>query len=259
MSTTPVPPASGSPAPAPQGSGVKIILWIVGIIVGLILLSLGSCAVIGFYAVHKVKQAGFDSDLAKKNPAYAAAKMAVSMSPDAEIVSSDDKSGTITVRDKKTGKTTTMKFDPEKKTMVVTDEKGETTSLTTSGEGANATMEMKSSEGTVKIGSGAEKAPDWVPAYPGASPQSTFSTSKAGEQTGAYTFTTKDAVEKVMAFYQDQLKSGGFTVSNMTSNSEGKSGGMVTGEDKTKNRTVMVTLGTEDAGTQVNVTYSIKQ
>jgi hypothetical protein len=45
--------------------------------VGLILLSFGSCAVIGFYAMHKMKQAGFDSELMKKNPGYAGAKMAV--------------------------------------------------------------------------------------------------------------------------------------------------------------------------------------
>ena len=110
MSTTPPnPPTPGGTAPAPlpapqKSSGVTILLWVVGIIVGLTLLSFGSCAVIGFYAMHKVKQAGFDSELMKKNPGYAAAKMAVTMNPDTEIVSSNDSAGTIVVRDKKTGK-----------------------------------------------------------------------------------------------------------------------------------------------------------
>ncbi len=161
-------PPSGAPASAPQKtSGAKLLIWILGIIVGLLLLAFGSCAVIGFYAVHKVKQAGFDSDLMKKNPGLATAKMAVSMNPDVEVVSSDDNAGTISVRDKKTGKVTTMKFDSQKKAMVITDENGKTTSMTTSGEGANATMEMKSSEGTMKIGANADKAPDWVPAISG--------------------------------------------------------------------------------------------
>jgi hypothetical protein len=263
MSTVPPnAPVSGGvpPAPVPQkSSGSKLLFWILGIVLGLMLIGFGSCAVIGFYAVHKVKQAGFDSDLMKKNPAFATAKMAVSMSPDAEIVSSDDNSGTIVVRDKKTGKTTTMKFDPQKKSMVIIDENGKSVSMTTTGEGANSGMEMKSSEGTVKIGANADKAPDWVPSYPGSSPQSSYSATNAGEQSGTFAFTTPDSAEKVIAFYGDSLKSHGFTVSNMTTNSDGKAGGMVTGEDKANKRTVMATIGTENEGTQVSVTFTSKQ
>jgi len=252
-----VPPSA---AAAPQkSSGAKVLFWILGIVLGLILIGFGSCAVIGFYAMHKIRQAGFDSELAKKNPALAGAKMAVAMNPDIEIVSSDDNAGTITVRDKKTGKTTTMKFDPQKKSMVITDEKGQTMSMTATGEGANAGLEMKSSEGTVKIGASSEKAPDWVPLYPGSSPQNTFSANSNGEQTGSYTFTTSDAAEKVIAFYGDALKSGGFTVSNMTTNSAGKTGGMVSGEDKVSKRSVVVSIGTENDGTHVSVTFSVKQ
>jgi hypothetical protein len=227
--------------------------------VGLILISFASCAVLGFYAMHKVKQAGFDSDLMKKNPGLATAKMAVTMNPDTEIVSSDDNAGTIVVRDKKSGKVVTMKFDPQKKAMVITDENGKTTSMTMAGEGANASMEMKTAEGTMKIGSGADKAPEWVPVYPGSSPQSTFSASTGAEQSGTYAFVTKDAADKVISFYGDALKSAGFAVSNMTSSSDGKVGGMVSGEDKANKRTVVVSLGTEDDGTHVNVTFSIKQ
>jgi hypothetical protein len=261
MSTTPsspLPPGGAPPVPQ-KSSGSKVLLWIVGIVVGLLLICFASCAVLGFYTMHKIKQAGVDSDLMKKNPALATAKMAVTMSPDTELVSSDDKAGTIVVRDKKTGKVVTMKFDPDKKAMVITDENGKTTSMTTTGEGANASMEMKTSEGTMKIGAGADKAPSWVPEYSGSSPQSTFSSSNGTEQTGTYTFVTKDAADKVISFYGDSLKSSGFTVSNMTSNSDGKVGGMVSGEDKANKRAVVVSLGTEDDGTHVNVTFSVKQ
>lgn len=163
------------------------------------------------------------------------------------------------VRDKKTGKVITMEFDPQEKAMVITDENGKTTSFATSGEGAKAGMEMKSFQGTMKMGSSADKAPDWVPLYPGSSPQSTFSTSTAQEQTGSYAFVTTDPAEKVVSFYGDSLKSAGFADSNMISNSGGKTGGMVSGEDKANKRTVVVSLGTENDGTHVNVTFSIKQ
>ncbi len=261
MSSTPSSPQTpGGAPPVPQkSSGVKILLWVVGIVVGLMLIAFASCAVLGFYAMHRVKQAGFDSDLMKKNPGLATAKMTVTMNPDTEIVSSDDNAGTIVVRDKKTGKVVTMKFDPQKKAMVITDENGKTTSLAATGEGANASMEMKTAEGTMKIGAGADKAPDWVPVYPGSSPQSTFSTSSGTEQAGSYAFVTKDPADKVISFYSDSLKSAGFAVSNMTSNSEGKVGGMVSGEDKGNKRGVVVSLGTENDGTHVNVTFNVKQ
>lgn len=259
MSTSATPTPGVPAAPTPQkGSGSKVLFWILGIVLGLIVLSLGTCAVVGYFAVHKMKQAGLDSDLMKKNPGYAGAKMMVTMNPKLEIVSSDDDAGTIVVREKDTGKVVTMKFDPQKKQMVITDEKGETTTMTTA-EGSNGSFEVKNSQGTVKVGAGSEKAPDWVPSYPGASPQNTFSASNANEQSGSFTYATSDAAEKVIAFYGDSLKSGGFAVSNMTSNSEGKTGGMVSGEDKAKKRTVVVTLSTEDDGTHVNVAYSIKQ
>jgi hypothetical protein len=45
----------------------------------------------------------------------------------------------------------------------------------------------------------------------------------------------------------------------MTGTSDGKTGGMVTGEDKTNQRTVMATVGTENNHTQVSVTFSAKQ
>ncbi|MGD0509501.1 MAG: hypothetical protein ABSA27_17010 [Terriglobales bacterium] len=261
MSSTPSSPQTpGGAAPAaPKSSGAKILLWVVGIVVGLILICFASCAVIGFYAMHRMKQAGFNSDLMKTNPGLAGAKMAVTMNPDTEIISSDDKAGTIVVRDKKTGKVVTMKFDQQKKTMVITDENGKTTSFTSTGEGATSSMEMKSPEGTMKIGNGSDKAPDWVPVYPGSAPQSTFSASSGAEQTGSYTFVTKDPADKVISFYGDSLKSAGFTVANMTTNSDGKVGGMVSGEDKANKRAVVVTLGTDNDGTHVNLTFTVKQ
>jgi hypothetical protein len=265
MSTTPPnPPTPGgtapAPVPAPQtSSGVKVLLWVLGIILGLILLALGSCAAVLFYARHKITQAGFSSELMKKNPGYAAAKMAVTMNPDAEIISSDDSAGTIVVRNKKTGKVVTMKFDPQKKAMAITDENGNTSTMTTSGEGSNANLEIKGPDGTVKIGNTSDKTPDWVPSYPGSSPKSTFSSTNGGEQTGSYAFITADGADKVMSFYGDTLKASGFTVSNMSGSSNGKVGGMVSGEDKATKRTVVVSFGTEADGTHVNVTFAVKQ
>jgi len=52
--------------------------------------------------------------------------MTVAANPDLETVSNDDSTGTIVVRDKKSGKISTMRVDSEKRTMTVTDDQGKT-------------------------------------------------------------------------------------------------------------------------------------
>ena len=109
---------------------------------GIVVLMLGvtaMCGLAGYFIMHKAKQAGLDSGLLSKNPGYAAAKMAATMNPELETVSTDDSSGTITVREKKTGKTTTLKFDAEKKTMVVTDENGKEATVKVNTDGDKGT------------------------------------------------------------------------------------------------------------------------
>ena len=243
------------PVPVQQKSSAgKIILWVVGIIGGFILICvIGFVITVGF-VVHKVKQTG---DLAQKNPGLAAAKVMATMNPNVELVSSDDNAGTIVVRDKRTGKTTTMKFDPASKTMVVTDDNGKTATI---GLDSNAgTVKVESSDGTVKLGSGADKAPSWVPQYPGSSPQNTYSASQQGKQSGIYTFTIADSAQKVLDYYASQLNSGGMQVTRVNTSSSGKNAGMVTGQDKDSAHTVVVTASEESDGTHVSVTYEEKK
>jgi hypothetical protein len=279
-SSTPQPPAGGSPpAPPAKGGAGKVILWILGIFAAFVVLIIVLVVAGGLFVMHKAKQAGLDPDLMKKNPVLAVAKLTVAGNPDLEMVSSDDSSGTIVVHDKKTGKNSTMRVDPDKRIMVVTDDQGKTVTMkldpsnnrlvVTDDQGKTATisadtqsgsLEVKSSDGgNVKFGGAADKAPDWVPAYPGSNPQNTFSANNAGELGGTYSFLTNDAADKVMSYYGDALKSGGFTVSTTTTNANGKVGGFVAGQNDTAKRSVTVTVGPENDGTRVAVIYSEKK
>jgi hypothetical protein len=303
MSTTPSvspqPPAGGPPAAPPAKSGIgKVILWIVGIFAGLFVLVIIAVAAIGFFVVHKAKQAGLDPDLMRKNPVLAMAKLSVAGNPDTEMVSSDDSSGTIVVRDKKTGKVSTMKVDPDSKTMTVTDENGKTVTMkldpsnnrlvvtddtgktasmqvdpsknslvVTDAQGKTATItadaqagnvEIKGPDGTLKMGANADKVPSWVPMYPGIKPQNNFSARANGQQTGNYSFVTKDAVDKVLGYYDSSLKSAGFKTSTTTNNTNGKISGGVNGTADNDKRTVLVVAGDSADGTMVNVTFNSK-
>src|ERR1041385_8293333 len=73
-SLSPQMPGGMPPAP-PKSSGVKVILWIVGVFVALIIFVIVAMAGLGFFFLHKAKQAGLDPELIRKNPGLAAAKM----------------------------------------------------------------------------------------------------------------------------------------------------------------------------------------
>lgn len=257
MSTTPStgPQTPAGMPPAAPAKKSNVLLWVLGGCGTLILLCIIAFAALGFWGMHKMKEAGLDPELAKKNPGLATARLAVAMNKDLEMVSSDDNAGTIVVRDKKTGKTSTMKFDPATKSMKIVDENGKEGTITI----GDGNVEMKGPDGTVKMGVSADKPPDWVPAYPGSSPKNVFSVSNGGEQSGTHAFVTPDAADKVLSFYADQLKSGGFKVSTTSNTTDGKISGVVTAADKEDKRTVMVTAGPADDGTNVSVTFSIKK
>jgi len=239
-------------APLPPGKKSNILLWILGGFVVLMLGVTAMCGLGGYFLMRKAKQSGFDSALLSKNPGYATAKMMVTMNPELDTVSSDDSNGTITVREKKTGKTMTLKFDPDKKTMVVADENGKEATVKLNTDGDKGAIEVQSSDGTVKFGAtGNNQIPAWIPTYPGSSPQGTFSSQTKDGGQSTFAFKTKDAPSAVMSYYQDQLKSGGFTIT-MTTNTP--QGGLVMAQDGGKTRSVMLTVSTSGEGTDVSVT-----
>jgi len=246
MSTVP-------PVIPPQNPGApkktNPLVWILGGIAVLICFATLTCGIVGYIGYRAVKSAGFDPELMQRNPGLALTKMAAALHPDYEIVSTNDRTGKITMREKSTGKVMTFKFDPDKKTLVVIDDEGKEAKFSVAGDGANGTVTVESADGTVKYGTNTVKAPSWVPIYPGASTQGTYSAEAKDGAQNTFAFKTKDAPAKVIAFYQDQLKAGGFTVTQVTSDQ----GGMVTGETADKMKTITVTVGSSSDGTEGSV------
>lgn len=243
---------STMPPPMPQGAPAKKtspLVWILGGVAVLLFGGMLTCGVVGFLAVRAVKHAGFDPELMQRNPGLAMAKMAAAMHPDLETVSTNEREGTITMREKSTGKLTTFRFDPDKKTMVVVDDQGKQVTIGVTGDGRDGAVTVQSADGNLRIGAGG-KLLAWVPVYPGASPEGNYSAqTKEGEQ-NSFSFKHKDAPSKILAWYQDQLKSAGFTVTQVVTSDQG---GMVNGSTEDKSRTVVVTVGTSGDGTQTNV------
>src|SRR5580658_7315478 len=135
--SSPTPP---NPQP-PVAKKTSIWVWILGGIAIFFFAITLTCGVIGYMGMRMIKNAGFDSELMKSNPGLAMAKMATAMNKDYEVVSSDDRTGTIVVREKSTGKTVKMRFDPDTKSMVqitTTDADGKQATATLGSNGVTA-------------------------------------------------------------------------------------------------------------------------
>lgn len=229
----------GGSLPAPRKTSP--IVWILVVVLGLFVL--GGLAVGGFtlFVVHKVRQAGISPDLFQRNPAAATARALALANPDLEILGQNDGSGTVTVRDRKTGKTVTWNLDQAKQGRI---------SITAEDEnGKNATVE---------IGGGAARSlPTWVPSYPGAEAQGHFAVTGNGSDGdgGAFSFSTTDAAADVLSFYQDKIKAQGMKVQV---NAVTAGTGVITATDEDGGRSLTITVGRDSGKTTVNVAYGAK-
>jgi hypothetical protein len=119
---------------------------------------------------------------------------------------------------------------------------------------------MKSGSESLTMGANQPVAlPAWMPGYPNSKPAGIFSMNGKEGSSASFQFQTQDAPKDVIAFYQRELKQTGFRITGtMTGDSDGSSGGLVSGDDAANKRTVLVTVGSKNAGTTVSVTYSQK-
>src|SRR5713226_3315946 len=247
------PPQQSFPPPPQKKSNV--LVWVVAgcatfVVIGIIAIFLG-----GYFVWNKAKEAGLDPDLMQKRPALAVAKMMVAANPDVELVSVDDEKGLITVKDKKTGKTVTVNLEEAQKGKITFKggDNDEEVSIEAKGEGDTGTLEVKSKEATAKFGTGsAVTLPSWFPAYPGAAIKGTFSAESKEGEGGSFVFSTADSIEKVMKFYEDNLKQAGLKITTNTVQQNGKiTTGSVTGEDEGKKHSAMITAVSEQGETNV--------
>ncbi len=209
------------------------LVWILVAVVGLFVLGFIAVVGTGYFIARKIS----------RNPAAVAARLAAMANKNVDVVSEDDGAGTITLRDRQTGKTVTMTFDQAK---------GGKFSLSAEGDdGKTATMEFGASSGSL---------PSWVPSYPGSSPQFNITargdTNDGSGEGGNFTFTTNDTSSRVLSFYQDKAKDMGMKV-NLTSTAG--DAGMVVATDEDSHRSLTAIVGSDSGKTTVNVTYGAKR
>ena len=101
------------------------------------------------------------------------------------------------------------------------------------------------------------KMPNWLPAYPGSTPEGSVSMQNATGTSGSFHFTTKDSVEQVMSYYEDALKKTGLKINTNTVQQNGKTSlGTLTGEEAGNKRKAYVTASPTTDGTNVGLTFT---
>jgi hypothetical protein len=228
--------APGPPPGPPQKSNtLKYLLF--GCL-GIILIGGLITVAITMFVVKKAKDVGFDSGLMEKNPAVAIAKMAAAANPDVDVVSTDEDKQTITLREKSTGKTVTLNFEDIKKgNFSFSDDKGET-----------------------RISAGNTwRPPSWVPVYPGAKTESGANTESPEQDAGGGGLSTSDAVDKVVAFYEAELKKQGLEVNKHSISSGADAIVTVVAQDEARGHNVNVVVTPDGGGAKIQLSFSRKK
>jgi hypothetical protein len=230
-------------AGAPPRRGTSPWVWVLVILLGIVVVGGLATFAGGLFLVHKAREAGVDAELFRENPGLAIGKLIAAANPDAEVVRTDDGAGTVTLRDRRTGKEMTITFDQARKgnfRFEADGDDGGKIRLEAGGDGVNVLAN--------------------VPRYPGAKVQASFEVdgNDKGDGGGAYEygFLTQDAPAKVIAFYHQKLEEMGMKLALQNSTPDG---GMLVAEDDANRRTLRVIVGRDSGGTTINVTARVKK
>jgi hypothetical protein len=234
--------ATSAASAAPSRPKTSLLTWILVGILGVALLAGIAVFAGGLWVANKVKQAGVDPDLFRENPGLAISKLVAAADPDEEVISTDSAAGTVTLRDRRSGKEVTLSIDQVKK--------------------GHLRLEADDDQGhraLVQIGGGdADKVPAEVPVYPGAKVQSTFQVDGNEKVQGAYEyeFTTPDAPAKILDYYHRTLEKAGMKLALQTHTPDG---GMLVAEDDANRRTLRVIVTRDANGATINLTARLKR
>ena len=237
--------------PPKKGGALK---WVLIGCAGFLLI--GAITVGGFiwYGYNQARRAGLDTDLMRRNPMLAVAKVAVMNNPDVEFVSLDEAKNTITVRERKTGKVITINAEQIEDGEISIDEDGEE-KVKIKGDSENGALDIQTPEGNVKVGSGsATNIPAWLPLYPDADIEGNYSTESKESSSVGFSFKTEDSIDEVVSFYESKLKEMGMNITKTNSQQDGQTSASVSGHDKDSKRFITVAVSVVEGTTQAFVT-----
>ena len=253
-------PASGQPvgepaaAQQPPAKKSKVLVYVLAGCGGLIVITLVGVLAFVLFIRQKVGDVS-------GNPALAAARVVAALNPNVEVVSTDERAGKITLRDKQTGKTVTFDAsDVQKGHISFEGDSGERVEIQGQGEGGSGSVTVKGPDGSMQFGEGSlAKVPDWVPKYPGAQAVGTFTMQGGTGDAGTFQLKCGGSVDQVASFFEREMKGAGMAVQKNSMQSDGGGTTIVIGQDEASGRTVSATVSSSSEGTVAQITYQTKK
>ena len=246
--------------PAPKkgmSTGIKVLL---GCLLAALLLGLGTCAACYWGAKKLGKGIQDYAEKIENDPdaaVYDAFLWTLKANPEVDVVASDETAKTITIREKKTGKETTLTIEDIREGRISFEQDGKVTTMDFEAQGEAGAVTIQSGDDKAVFGAGgAASIPDWIPSYPGARVEGVNSLEAGGEKSGTFTIKTADDIATVVAFYEEQLGALGLKVDKASFTTDGAETVNLTGSSEA--RTVNVMVSHQEGETQGLVSYNQK-
>lgn len=212
-------------------------------------------AVAGYFIYGKAKEVAREME---EDPIAATSRIIAATNPEVELVEADKDNRRVTFRNTETGEEFTFDYDDVEEGRFSFTSDGETASIDFDREGEEAgRMTITTDEGTTTYRAGAELEdhPDWLPIYPGANAEGTYSSETPEMAAGGFTFETSDSLEDVLSFYTSELESAGLQIRSRTTTPEGA---MLIASASDESRTATVTASVKNGSIEAMVNFMEK-
>lgn len=284
-------PLAPPPPPSSGGNGKKILVIILCVFLGLFLLVGGCVAACTYIGYKKAKELSAASE---RNPQMAAISVAIAFEPDLTVVSKDESTGHIKVKNKRTGEVTdidTKAYSTQNigealqraignngmngsapRPAPITPDSSSSSSPENTADNSNqssASSESSSSSDSdepavspakaAALKAAAKKLPSYITAYPGAKTTAASLNSFGGISLGNYEFFSSDKPDTITDFYEKKLTDQNFTIAakNSDTNDFGPTATLVANRADPSG-TCAITAESQKGGTKVSITFSNK-
>jgi hypothetical protein len=283
-----VTPVAPPPPPASGGSGKKILIVVLCVFLGLFVLIGGCVAACTFIVAKKAKELKTSSE---RNPTMAALSVAIAFQPDLTVISKNEATGHMKVKNKRTGEITdidTNQYNAQNITEALeramnnqgnrsapppapltnessSNETSASNDASSSSSNESAASSSESEEPTVSpakaaaLNAAVKKLPSFLPAYPGAKATAASLNSIAGISLGNYEFFSSDKPDTISDFYEKKLTAANFTIAakNSDTNDYGPTATLVANRTDPAG-TCAITAESQKNGTKVSISFSNK-
>jgi len=235
--------------------GLSPLAWIAIGCAGFIVVGAIALIVAGFFVFNVAREVAEEIE---ENPIVASSRLIAAASPEIEFIEADEAARVVTFRNVRTGEEFTIDFDDiEQGRVSIHTEDGSASVELETDDNDPGRLRITTEDGTASFGANVEVAdfPQWVPVYPGATPQGMFVTDTPEMRTGSYTIRVADDLSEVIEYYVAELEDAGLEIVHRTATSDTT---VLTAQSSDESSTVTVTATVESGEVQLVVNFTDK-